>query len=180
MGTNPVSGLAAARRMAGGLSDYAMRGPDMSDLSIIKAWEVACAHHPRRRVRIWSLDQDLQGYDREPRCQRVPHRFGNLLDVRSGRIIKSPCDPRAGGGRPGSRFMATFGGQAASAMIVKFTTPHAARVVIFETPTERASTWRSRVTNGSAKPWISSRRVSARSSIGKRTKEAVVLIGSTV
>lgn len=46
--------------------DYAMRGPDVSDLSIIKAWEVVCAHHPRRRVRIWSLDQDLRGYDREP------------------------------------------------------------------------------------------------------------------
>ena len=46
--------------------DYAMRGPDMSDLSIIKAWEVECTRHPSRRVRIWSLDQHLQGYDRKP------------------------------------------------------------------------------------------------------------------
>ena len=46
--------------------DCAMRGPDMSDLSIIKAWEVECTRHPTRRIRIWSLDQHLQGYDRKP------------------------------------------------------------------------------------------------------------------
>ena len=46
--------------------DYAMRGPDMSDLSIIKAWEAECTRHPSRRVRIWSLDRHLQGYDRKP------------------------------------------------------------------------------------------------------------------
>ena len=43
---------------------FAMRGVGLSDLSIIKAWEAACARHPTRRVRIWSLDQHLQGYDR--------------------------------------------------------------------------------------------------------------------
>lgn len=51
--------------------DHAMRGrpekgPGMSDLSIIKAWEAACTRHPNRRVRIWSLDGDLQSYDRHP------------------------------------------------------------------------------------------------------------------
>ena len=46
--------------------DYAMRGPDLSDLSIIKAWEAECTRHPSRRVRIWSLDRHLQGYDRKP------------------------------------------------------------------------------------------------------------------
>ena len=46
--------------------DCAMRGLGMSDLSIIKVWEVECARHPTRRIRIWSLDQHLQGYDREP------------------------------------------------------------------------------------------------------------------
>lgn len=45
--------------------EYAMRGPDLSDLSIIKAWEEACDLHPARRVRIWSLDTHLQSYDRE-------------------------------------------------------------------------------------------------------------------
>lgn len=36
----------------------------MGDLSIIKAWEAARTRHPNRRVRIWSLDGDLQSYDR--------------------------------------------------------------------------------------------------------------------
>lgn len=48
--------------------DYAMRGPDLSDLSIIKAWEIACQRHSSRRVRIWSLDGDLRGYDQNPDC----------------------------------------------------------------------------------------------------------------
>lgn len=46
--------------------DHAMRGPDLSDLSIIKAWETECARHKSRRVRIWSLDHHLQGYDQVP------------------------------------------------------------------------------------------------------------------
>ena len=45
--------------------DAAMTGQDMSDFSIAKAWEMECTRHPTRRVRIWSLDQHLQGYDRE-------------------------------------------------------------------------------------------------------------------
>ncbi len=44
--------------------DHAMRKTGMGDLSIIKAWEAACTRHPNRRVRIWSLDGDLQSYDR--------------------------------------------------------------------------------------------------------------------
>ena len=46
--------------------DHAMRKTGMSDLSIIKAWKAACTRHPNRRVRIWSFDGDLQGYDRHP------------------------------------------------------------------------------------------------------------------
>ena len=58
-----------SRQLAGWLEsfpDYSMRGPDMSDLSIIKAWEAECARHQGRRVRIWTLDRDLRGYDRIP------------------------------------------------------------------------------------------------------------------
>ena len=58
-----------SRQLAGWLEDFpdcAMRGPGMSDLSIIKAWEFECSRHPSRRIRIWSLDQHLRGYDREP------------------------------------------------------------------------------------------------------------------
>jgi len=43
-----------------------MREVGMGDLSIVKAWESACAKHPQHRVSIWSLDQDLAGYDRAP------------------------------------------------------------------------------------------------------------------
>ena len=46
--------------------DTAMRGVGMGDLSIIKAWADGCARHRSQRVRIRSLDRDLQGYDRKP------------------------------------------------------------------------------------------------------------------
>ena len=46
--------------------ETAMRGVGMGDLSIIKAWEDARARHRSQRVWIWSLDRDLQGYDRAP------------------------------------------------------------------------------------------------------------------
>ena len=46
--------------------DYAMRGAGMVDLVIIKVWERACAHHPRRQVSIWSLDYHLAGYEQRP------------------------------------------------------------------------------------------------------------------
>lgn len=61
--------LPASRQLAEWLERFpalAMREVSLSDLSIIKAWRAACVRHPSRRVRIWSLDSDLQGYDREP------------------------------------------------------------------------------------------------------------------
>lgn len=45
--------------------DHAMRGVGMGDLSIIKEWERQCDLFPRRRVTVWSLDGDLQGYDQK-------------------------------------------------------------------------------------------------------------------
>jgi hypothetical protein len=44
----------------------ALSGKGMGDLSIIKEWEQQCALNQSRRVRIWSLDGHLNGYDREP------------------------------------------------------------------------------------------------------------------
>ncbi|MGD2181552.1 hypothetical protein [Lusitaniella coriacea] len=41
-----------------------MRGASIGDLSIIKEWEKLQKKIPNRRVFIWSLDSDLQGYDR--------------------------------------------------------------------------------------------------------------------
>lgn len=46
--------------------DQAMRGVGMADLSIVKIFEEQCRLHPGRRVFIWSYDDDLLGYDREP------------------------------------------------------------------------------------------------------------------
>jgi len=43
--------------------DYAMREITIADLTLIREWEAARDRHPRHRVRIWSLDQDLTGYD---------------------------------------------------------------------------------------------------------------------
>ena len=40
-------------------------GTSLGDLSIIKEWERSCTLHPMTRVRIWSLDADLAGYDRQ-------------------------------------------------------------------------------------------------------------------
>ncbi len=41
-------------------------GVSLADLSIIKEWGRNCNLHPMSRVRIWSLDADLAGYDRQP------------------------------------------------------------------------------------------------------------------
>lgn len=41
-------------------------GVSLADLAIIKEWERTCTLHPLSRVRIWSLDSDLAGYDRRP------------------------------------------------------------------------------------------------------------------
>jgi hypothetical protein len=45
---------------------HAMCGTGMGDLSIIKDWEATCAMHAGHRVTIWSLDHNLEGYDRGP------------------------------------------------------------------------------------------------------------------
>jgi hypothetical protein len=41
-------------------------GISLADLSMIKEWEQNCELHNMSRVLIWSLDSDLQGYDRQP------------------------------------------------------------------------------------------------------------------
>ena len=48
-------------------SEWKLReGASLADLSIIKEWERSCALHQMSRVRVWSLDGDLAGYDRHP------------------------------------------------------------------------------------------------------------------
>lgn len=44
--------------------DAATRRLGIGDLSIIKDWEETCGLHQSRRVRIWSNDLHLSGYDR--------------------------------------------------------------------------------------------------------------------
>lgn len=39
---------------------------DLNDLSIIKEWDKICKICPNQRVRIWSLDCHLMGYDNNP------------------------------------------------------------------------------------------------------------------
>lgn len=41
-------------------------GMSLADLSIVKEWHRSCNLHPMSRVRVWSLDSDLAGYDRQP------------------------------------------------------------------------------------------------------------------
>lgn len=50
----------------GEFPEHAMRRIGMGDLSIIKTWGATCEIHPHHRVRIWSLDNQLLAYDREP------------------------------------------------------------------------------------------------------------------
>ena len=56
----------ALSRWLGDFPDHAMRGRGLSNLSIVRDWEAACKLHQNRRVRIWSLNTLLQGYDRAP------------------------------------------------------------------------------------------------------------------
>lgn len=49
-----------------GFPDRAMEGKSFADHSIVSEWERQCALHRARRVYIWSLDDDLCGYDRQP------------------------------------------------------------------------------------------------------------------
>ncbi|MBF0135483.1 MAG: hypothetical protein H7833_10570 [Magnetococcus sp. DMHC-1] len=46
--------------------DHAMSGIGFADLSIIKDWEIICKKFPMTRVKIWSLDHHLAGYDSQP------------------------------------------------------------------------------------------------------------------
>ena len=46
--------------------DAAMRELGLGDHSIVKAWEASCRSNPFDRIRIWSLDGHLTGYDRIP------------------------------------------------------------------------------------------------------------------
>ena len=48
-----------------GFPDMAMRGIGMGDLSMIELWKTQCALFPLRRVFIWSVDSDLNSYDRQ-------------------------------------------------------------------------------------------------------------------
>ena len=46
--------------------ERAMQGISLSDLSQMKLWESLCRKLFGIRVRIWSLDEHLRGYDRKP------------------------------------------------------------------------------------------------------------------
>ena len=46
--------------------DFAMQGVGFADVTIIKDWEKVCDRHPMSRVKIWSIDGDLGGYDCQP------------------------------------------------------------------------------------------------------------------
>jgi hypothetical protein len=47
--------------------DAATRGLGMGDLSILDEWRQQCMRYPMTRVRVWTLDADLEGLDRSPR-----------------------------------------------------------------------------------------------------------------
>lgn len=46
--------------------DFAKRGIGLGDCAIIAEFERQCQLHPQRRIVIWSLDQHLSSYAREP------------------------------------------------------------------------------------------------------------------
>jgi hypothetical protein len=46
--------------------DSAAHRKSLADHSLIQEWKRNCDINPLRRVRIWSLDSDLAGYDRRP------------------------------------------------------------------------------------------------------------------
>jgi hypothetical protein len=51
--------------------DSATRGMGMGDLSIKKEWETCCRRYPMSHVRVWTLDRDLHGLDRNPRRRLI-------------------------------------------------------------------------------------------------------------
>ena len=58
--------LDAVRRWLEQFPDGCMRGLGISDVSIVEEWEQTRVRHAQTRVRIWSLDAHLSGYDRSP------------------------------------------------------------------------------------------------------------------
>lgn len=44
----------------------AREGVTAVNVTVIEAWKAVCQQNPSRRVRIWSLNHRLQGYDRQP------------------------------------------------------------------------------------------------------------------
>lgn len=46
--------------------DFAARSVGFANVTIIKDWEKVCDRHPMSRVKIWSIDGGLKGYDRKP------------------------------------------------------------------------------------------------------------------
>ena len=76
--------------------EYAMRNEmGLADFSIMKDWEVTRALHRHRRVRIWSLDSDLQSYDtgfpdrKARRSSRGRSRSAKGSTRRRGRATRS-------------------------------------------------------------------------------------------
>ena len=61
---NPISFLQSEELLQwlGEFPDYSMRGIGIGDLSIIHDFKRLCRQNKHRKVYIWSLDQDLQGY----------------------------------------------------------------------------------------------------------------------
>lgn len=58
-----------ASRLAEWLADFpnnATQELGLSDVSILDAWQTACARHPNQRVYVWTLHRKLQAYDRRP------------------------------------------------------------------------------------------------------------------
>jgi hypothetical protein len=66
--TRPITG-ADLNEWLDRFPDMAMQGVGLADLGIVSEWELACELHPLRRVRIWSLDDHLKGYDRAVKGQ---------------------------------------------------------------------------------------------------------------
>ena len=62
----PLQGPSEMSAWLGLFPDYALQGIGLGDLSIIKTFEQVCELNPMARVRIWSYDADLGGYDRQP------------------------------------------------------------------------------------------------------------------
>jgi len=54
------------RRWLTQFPEFAERGVEFGDMSIVEAFHKQCERHPSRRVFVWAIDSDLSNYDREP------------------------------------------------------------------------------------------------------------------